>query len=95
VHHLLLDRGFKHTGVTFFCLFLNIGFIALAYFGQQLGPTKLLLVLVSIAFTGLAILYYYKRAKPTMFIAKHLDEEISTTPKVVTLTKETAAVEQQ
>jgi UDP-GlcNAc:undecaprenyl-phosphate/decaprenyl-phosphate GlcNAc-1-phosphate transferase len=95
VHHLLLDRGFKHTGVTFFCLFLNIGFITLAYFGQQLGPTKLLLVLLSIAFSGLAVLYYYKRAKPTMFIAKHLDEEVSTTPKVVTLTKETAIVEQQ
>jgi UDP-N-acetylmuramyl pentapeptide phosphotransferase/UDP-N-acetylglucosamine-1-phosphate transferase len=95
VHHLLLDRGFKHTGVTFFCLFLNIGFITLAYFGQQLGPTKLLLVLLSIAFSGLAVLYYYKRAKPTMFIAKHLDEEISTAPKVVTLTKETAIVEQQ
>jgi len=93
VHHLLLDRGFKHTGVTFFCLFLNIGFIALAYFGQTLGPTKLLLVMLSIAFFGLAILYYYKKAKPTMFIAKHLDEEVSS-PKVVTLTKETAVVEQ-
>jgi UDP-GlcNAc:undecaprenyl-phosphate/decaprenyl-phosphate GlcNAc-1-phosphate transferase len=95
VHHLLLDRGFKHTGVTFFCLFLNIGFIALAYFGQNLGPTKLLLLMVSIAFSGLAVLYYYKKAKPTMFIAKHLDEEVSATPKVVALAKESAAVEQQ
>lgn len=98
VHHLLLDRGFKHTGVTFFCLFLNIGFIAVAYFGQSFGPTKLLLLMLVIAFSGLAILYYYKRAKPTMFIAKHLDEKkdfVTATPKVVTLTKETAIVEQQ
>ena len=98
VHHLLLDRGFKHTGVTFFCLFLNIGFIAVAYFGQSFGPTKLLLLMLVIAFSGLAILYYHKRAKPTMFIAKHLDEEkdfVTATPKVVTLSKETAIVEQQ
>jgi len=98
VHHLLLDRGFKHTGVTFFCLFLNIGFIAVAYFGQSFGPTKLLLLMLVIAFSGLAVLYYYRRAKPTMFIAKHLDEKkdfVAATPKVVTLTKETAIVEQQ
>jgi len=97
VHHLLLDRGFKHTGVTFFCLFLNIGFIAIAYFGQSIGPTKLLLLMLVIAFSGLAMLYYYKKAKPTMFIAKHLDEEkdFATTPKIVTLTKEAAIVEQQ
>jgi UDP-N-acetylmuramyl pentapeptide phosphotransferase/UDP-N-acetylglucosamine-1-phosphate transferase len=98
VHHLLLDRGFKHTGVTFFCLFLNIGFIAVAYFGQSFGPTKLLLLMLVIAFSGLAILYYHKRTKPTMFIAKHLDEQkdfVTATPKVVTLSKETAIVEQQ
>jgi UDP-GlcNAc:undecaprenyl-phosphate GlcNAc-1-phosphate transferase len=98
VHHLLLDRGFKHTGVTFFCLFLNIGFIALAYFAQSFGPTKLLLLMLVLAFSGLAMLYYYRRAKPTMFIAKHLDEKkdfTAITPKVVTLTKETAIVEQQ
>ena len=97
VHHLLLDRGFKHTGVTFFCLFLNIGFIAIAYFGQSIGPTKLMLLMLVVAFFGLAMLYYYKKAKPTMFIAKHLDEEkdFATTPKIVTLTKEAAIVEQQ
>jgi len=44
-------------------------------------------------------LFYYKRPKPHMFVAKHLDEEefVNTTaPKVVTLTKEkeTAIVEQ-
>ena len=96
VHHLLLERGFKHTGVTFFCLFLNIGFIAIAYFGQSFGPTKLLLLMLVIAFSGLAVLYY-KKAKPTMFIAKHLDEEkdFAATPKVVTLSKEAAIVEQQ
>ncbi len=99
VHHLLLERGFKHPEVTFFCVLLNVLFIVVAYLGRSLGPTYLLLLILSIAFAGLAILFYYKRPKPRMFVAKHLDEknEFSTvtTPKVVTLTKESAIVEQQ
>jgi len=99
VHHLLLERGFRHPDVTFLCVFLNILFVALAYFGRSLGPTYLLLLILSIAFGGLAILFYYKRTKPRMFIAKHLDEKSefanATAPKVVTLAKEAAVVEQQ
>lgn len=99
VHHLLLERGFKHPGVTFFCVFLNIFFVALAYLGRSLGPTYLLLLILTVAFSGLGVLFYYKKTKPRMFVAKHLDEKSefgnTTTPKVVTLTKETAIVEQQ
>jgi UDP-GlcNAc:undecaprenyl-phosphate GlcNAc-1-phosphate transferase len=96
VHHLLLDRGFKHPHVTFFCVVLNIAFIMIAYAGRTLGPTLLLGVLLSLAFTGLGILYYYKKPKPRMFVAKHLEEEFpAPAPKVVTLTKEAAVVEQQ
>ena len=99
VHHLLLERGFKHPGVTFFCVLLNNSFVAVAYFGRSHGPTYLLLMILAIAFTGLGFLFYYKRAKPRMFIAKHLNDqsEFANTPapKVVTLTKEAAVVEQQ
>ena len=99
VHHLLLARGFKHPGVTFFCVMLNISFVAMAYFGRALGPTYSLLLILSVAFAGLGVLVYYKRAKPRMFVAKHLDEKAefanAAAPKVVTLTKETAIVEQQ
>jgi UDP-N-acetylmuramyl pentapeptide phosphotransferase/UDP-N-acetylglucosamine-1-phosphate transferase len=97
VHHLLLDRGLRHAGVTLFCLALNILFIAVAYFGRSLGPTYLMLLLVGIAFAGFAFLYYYKRPKAHMFIAKRPESEREypdATPKVVTLSKETAAVEQ-
>ena len=98
VHHLLLERGFKHPGITFFCVTLNFLFIAVAFLGRSLGPTYLLLVILGMSFSGLAILFYYKRPKPRMFVAKHLDEReefANTSSKVVALTNETAAVEQQ
>lgn len=97
VHHLLLERGFKHPGITFFCVSLNILFIAVAYLGRSLGPTYLLLIMLGMSFSGLGLLFYYKRPKPQMFVAKHLDEkeEFGNAPKVVPLTKETAVAEQQ
>jgi hypothetical protein len=43
------------------------------------------------SFSGLALLFYYKRPKPHMFVAKHLDEEEefhgAIAPKVVTIRK--------
>ena len=99
VHHLLLERGFKHPGVTFCCVLLNVLFIIVAYVARSLGPTFLFLLILAIAFSGLAILFYYKRPKPRMFVAKHLDDEKefvnNSAPKVVALTKDTAIVEQQ
>src|SRR4029078_13563602 len=91
VHHLLLERGFKHPGITFFCTVLNLLFIAVAYFGRSLGPTYLFLVIFSCSFSGLSIFFYYKRPKPHMFVAKHLGEEEefvnATAPQIVTLTE--------
>jgi len=97
VHHLLLERGFKHPGITFFCVFLTLLFIAVAYLGRSLGPTYLLLIMLAMSFSGLGLLFFYKRPKPQMFVAKHLDEKdfTSIVPKVVTITKEAAVAEQQ
>jgi UDP-GlcNAc:undecaprenyl-phosphate/decaprenyl-phosphate GlcNAc-1-phosphate transferase len=98
VHHLLLERGFKHPGVTFLCVTLNFLFIVTAYFSRSLGPTVSFLLILAIACAGLAMLVYYKRPKPHMFVAKHLDEEKfqpATTSKIVTLAQEAAVVEQQ
>lgn len=99
VHHLLLERGFKHPGITFFCVSLNVFFIAVAYFGRSLGPTYLLCVILSIAFSGLGLLFYYKRTKPRMFVAKHLEEKedfaVPPPPKVVTLSNKEAVTAEQ
>lgn len=89
VHHLLLDRGLSHAAVTFTCVGINIGFILLAYFGRSIGPNYLLLIMLSISFTGLGILYY-ARPRRKMVIAKRSDgaTELKTASKIVTLTTE-------
>jgi UDP-GlcNAc:undecaprenyl-phosphate/decaprenyl-phosphate GlcNAc-1-phosphate transferase len=96
VHHLLLRRGLSHAAVTFTCVAINIGFIVLAYLGRSLGPTLLLLIMLSLSFAGFALLYY-RRPRRTMVIAKGLNgtTELKTTSKVVTLTQETAVADQK
>ena len=102
VHHLLLDKGFNHRSVTFCCLTINMIFIAVAFFGRTIGPTYLMLLMLAISFAGFGLLYY-RKPRGKMVIAKHLNgnsngngsSEYKATPKVVTLTKEPAAVEQQ
>jgi len=90
VHHLLLDRGLDHASVTLTCVSVNIGFIMIAWFGKYMGPNYLLLTMLTLAFSGLAFLYYYKRPKRTILIAKRGEgvAQLKTSSKVVTLTKE-------
>jgi UDP-GlcNAc:undecaprenyl-phosphate/decaprenyl-phosphate GlcNAc-1-phosphate transferase len=94
VHHLLLERGLGHAAVTFTCVSINVGFILLAWFGRSLGTTLLLSIMLVLAFTGLGILYYYRRRR-FMVISKRIDgaTELKTTSKVVTLTKEIQTAE--
>jgi UDP-GlcNAc:undecaprenyl-phosphate/decaprenyl-phosphate GlcNAc-1-phosphate transferase len=98
VHHLLLDTGLSHSKVTLCCLTINVFFIVLAYVGRGLGPTYLMLIMLLLSFTGLGLLYY-KKPRTKLVIAKHLNgngvTEFKTSPKVVTLSKEPAAIEQQ
>lgn len=96
VHHLLLDRGLSHAAVTFTCVSINIVFIAMAYLGKSLGPNYLLLIMLTLSFAGIGMLYYAKPRRK-MVIAKRSDgaTELKTASKVVTLTKEAPpAVEQ-
>jgi UDP-N-acetylmuramyl pentapeptide phosphotransferase/UDP-N-acetylglucosamine-1-phosphate transferase len=94
VHHLLLERGLGHAAVTFTCVSINIGFVLLAWFGRSLGTTLLLSIMLVLAFSGLGVLYYYRRRR-FMVISKRIDgaTELKTTSKVVTLTKEMQAAE--
>jgi UDP-GlcNAc:undecaprenyl-phosphate/decaprenyl-phosphate GlcNAc-1-phosphate transferase len=94
VHHLLLERGLGHAAVTFTCVSINVGFILLAWFGRSLGTTLLLSIMLVLAFSGLGVLYYYRRRR-FMVISKRVDGamELKTTSKVVTLTKEIQTAE--
>jgi UDP-N-acetylmuramyl pentapeptide phosphotransferase/UDP-N-acetylglucosamine-1-phosphate transferase len=93
VHHLLLDNGLGHRGVTFTCLAINISFILLVYLGQSLGPNYLLLIMLVLYFSGMYILYYRKpRRKIVISRTDNEATELRTASKVVTLTKESPAV---
>lgn len=92
IHHLLLDRGLNHAAVTFTCVAINVLFILLAYFGQPLGPNYLLLIMLSIAFSGLGVLYYQK-ARKRLVVSKDINGkvEIKRTSKIFDLTKKQKA----
>jgi UDP-GlcNAc:undecaprenyl-phosphate GlcNAc-1-phosphate transferase len=94
VHHLLLDRGLNHAAVTFTCVGINVFFIVLAYLGRSLGPTYLLMIILSLAFAGLGVLYY-RKPRRTMVIAKGINgaAELKTTSKVVALTHEASVAD--
>ena len=97
VHHLLLDRGLSHAAVTFTCVGINVGFIMLAWLGKSLGTTVLLLIMLAVAFSGIAFLYYYKRPRHSMVIAKTKSgaTQLKTSTKVVTLAKEEQTAEKK
>lgn len=96
VHHLLLDNGLSHPAVTLTCVGINIGFIALAWFGRSLGPNYLMLIMLVLSFSGLGLLYY-RKSRRKMVIAKSESgtTELKTVSRVVTLTKETPAADQK
>ena len=93
VHHLLLDNGLGHAAVTFTCVGINIGFILLAWFGRSLGTTLLLGIMVTIAFTGIGMLYMRRRTRRAVLVPRHIEvaPELRKAPKVVSLTAEAPA----
>ncbi len=96
VHHLLLDRGLSHAAVTVACVGINVGFILLAWFGRSIGSTYLLLIMLTIAFSGIGLLYY-KKSRRIMVVAKEENgaAQLKTTSKVVTLAKEVQTAEKK
>jgi UDP-N-acetylmuramyl pentapeptide phosphotransferase/UDP-N-acetylglucosamine-1-phosphate transferase len=96
VHHLLLDSGLNHAAVTVICVGLNIGFILLAWAGKSIGPNYLLLIILTLSFGGLGFLYYRQRFAGKMVIARRKDGSttLKTSTKIVTLTKESSAADQ-
>jgi UDP-GlcNAc:undecaprenyl-phosphate GlcNAc-1-phosphate transferase len=87
VHHLMLDKGMSHRGITFTLVAINLLFVAATYATRQLGCTLLILSIMGIFFTAIALLYY-SRPKPRLFVAKTIETEVGST-KIVPLTKDT------
>ncbi|HKO78752.1 MAG TPA: MraY family glycosyltransferase [Chitinophagaceae bacterium] len=95
IHHLLMNWGFGHAAITLLCVGINIGFVIFAYTFRSIGPTYLLLIMLSLSFAGFGLLYYRKPRRTTITIAKRMNgaTELKTASKVVTLTQETVAAD--
>jgi UDP-GlcNAc:undecaprenyl-phosphate GlcNAc-1-phosphate transferase len=94
VHHLLLDSGMNHSAITLTCVTINIGFIALAWIAQPIGPNFMMMIILALSFTGLGILYY-RKSRRKMVIAKTIDgaAELKTVSRII-LSKETTTADQ-
>jgi len=95
VHHLLMNWGLGHAAITLLCVGINILFVVFAYTFRSIGPTYLLLMMLTLSFAGFGLLYYRKPRRTTITISKRMNgtTELKTASKVVTLTKETAAAD--
>ncbi len=93
VHHFLLDIGFSHRMITFTCVTVNIGFIVLAYFLQNLGTTTLLSILLVSAFIFIGIIFY-SRPKNKIVENKNINgTKIIKSHKILSLAPESVEVD--
>jgi UDP-N-acetylmuramyl pentapeptide phosphotransferase/UDP-N-acetylglucosamine-1-phosphate transferase len=87
VHHILLDKGLSHRTVTLVLVSVNLLFIFLAFFGQPLGSTWLIISIVSVFFASIGFLYFTRPKR--LFVAKSTipSDDRKSSSKVVTLTQ--------
>ena len=94
VHHFLLDLGFSHRTVTMLCVGTNIAFIALAFLLRNMGTTMLIGILMSIAFSLIAIIYYRRNRIKYPRVAKvHREQKIIPSHKILSLAPETVELD--
>jgi UDP-N-acetylmuramyl pentapeptide phosphotransferase/UDP-N-acetylglucosamine-1-phosphate transferase len=88
VHHILLDKGLSHKSVTLTLVGFNILIIVLAYFGQPMGNTLLILSIIGVFFAIIGVLYLTRPKR--LFVAKTTGQkdDLKSSSKVVTLTKD-------
>jgi UDP-GlcNAc:undecaprenyl-phosphate/decaprenyl-phosphate GlcNAc-1-phosphate transferase len=96
IHHLMLDRGFNHSQITFICLTTNVFFILVTYASRSVGSTVLLCCMISASYVLMALLKYRKK-RPVLVVASSAYQsspETSAT-KVVSIKNEEAALAEQ
>jgi UDP-GlcNAc:undecaprenyl-phosphate/decaprenyl-phosphate GlcNAc-1-phosphate transferase len=95
IHHMLLDRGMDHKLVTFSCLLLNMGFISIAYFGRYMGPTYVMLAILSSSLIILGLVVFIRKAAPAISqsMPVKIENESHSITKVVPITSEAAVAE--
>ena len=74
VHHLLLDRGFSHSAVTYICVGVNLFFIIFAFVFRGWDTSFLLLTMFGIACVAFAYLYFTTTKSRVYVVDKRLDD---------------------
>ena len=69
IHHLLLNRGFNHRGVTFTCMIAAIVITGVTFIFQNIGVSFLIAIQIVLFFS---LIYYikYKRSKYNLRLVK-------------------------
>jgi UDP-N-acetylmuramyl pentapeptide phosphotransferase/UDP-N-acetylglucosamine-1-phosphate transferase len=94
VHHFLLDIGFSHRQVTLLCVGTNVAFILFAFLLRSLGTTVLIGILMSIATSLIAVIYYKREKVKFPSTSKYpLEEKIIRSHKILSLAPETVEVD--
>jgi UDP-N-acetylmuramyl pentapeptide phosphotransferase/UDP-N-acetylglucosamine-1-phosphate transferase len=96
IHHLLLDRGFNHHGVTFTCVAATAIITAISFYFQSLGTTYLIASLIVFFFAWVYMLYIKKSRFKLRVIKGQADKNVvreeRTAVRLVSLFTRKAAV---
>ena len=95
IHHFLLDLGMSHKQITLTCVFTNTLFIAIAFTLRNLGPTLVILVLLSLAWTMTGLVYYFRQKKinKTSILENATEGEMIKSHKVLSLVSDAVEVD--
>ncbi len=96
IHHLLLDRGFNHRGVTFTCVAATAIITAISFYFQSIGTTYLIVALIAFFFAWVYMLYLKRSRFKLRVIKGEADKnavrEEKTSVRLVSLFTRKAAV---
>ncbi len=68
IHHLMMDRGWTHSTITYFLSLVSIVAVVSAYLGRKTGSAWIILTGVIFFFIGIAFLYFNRQ--PRLFVAR-------------------------
>ena len=95
IHHILLNKNLSHQSITLIIVCTSLLFVGIAYSALSLGNTGLTILLTGLFFVSIAMLTKIRRPKRLVVtkVTKRNTLKIVSSPKIVTLTEETALEE--
>lgn len=94
VHHYLLEMGFNHKKITLLCAGANIGFIALAVSLSSFGTTIVIGILLAVAISLIALVYYSRPSRKLKSAGKLVTEsKLMKARKILSLSPEVEIAE--